>query len=1524
MATYVRQSSFSDGDTITAALFNNEFNQLVNAFSVTGGHTHDGSTTGDGGPISNLFSNALVFGTNTNNDIAITFNATSNDGVLTWMEDEDYFKFSDDLLIDSTEKVQFRDTGLYIYSSADGQLDIVADTEVQIAATTIDMNGNADISGNLGIGGNLTVTGTTTFNGGTITMGDAATDNVVFGADVDSNIIPDDDDSYDLGSSTQEWKDLYIDGVAYLDAINFNGTAITATAAELNILDGVTSTAAELNILDGVTSTAAELNILDGVTSTAAELNILDGVTSTTAELNILDGVTASAADINLIDGVTNGTVIASKAIITDANKDITGGRNITISGELDAGSLDVSGNVDVDGTLETDALSINGTTVTSTAAELNILDGVTATAAEINALDGITSTVAELNILDGVTSTAAELNLLDGKAFLDEDNMASNSATGIASQQSIKAYVDTQITAEDLDITTDSGTIAIDLDSETLTVSGGTGLDSSATGNAVTLAIDSTVATLTGSQTLTNKSLTAPTLTGTAVVASLDISGDIDVDGTTNLDVVDIDGAVDMASTLTIGGVLTANAGAVFNENSADVDFRVESNDNANMLFVNGGDNRVGIGHSAPEAVLDIVGNSDSVPALKIGPNNSFGFKFFDSSTNGDLIIKREVSGTDTEVLRLARSSGAATFTGAITANAGVVVDNFTLDGTTLALSSGDLTLDVANNIFLDADGGVINLKDGGTSYGQLIKSSNDFRIFNPISDGDIVFRGNDGGSAITALTLDMSAAGAATFNTSVLLSGTGGLTTTGGNNLTISGSVADHAGLIFATQAILPAEEGAEASGNVIDIGASGNEFKSLYLNTSIINDSGFTIDSGGDIILDADGGKVRFKDAGTDIGFVSFSNTDLTFYSSVQDRDLIFQGNDGGSAITALTLDMSAGGSASFSHDIQMVDNGLLRMGAGGDLILTSDGTNGSIFANEGNLTLDAAGDIIFDADGTDIILKDDGTAFGLFANSSTDFIIRSTASDRDLLLQGNDNNTTITALTLDMSAAGAATFNAGATLGGNLTLSNASSPSINLTDTTNNVNLVLYSQNSNSHIGTTSNHSLIIDVNNSAVLTLDSSNNATFAGKVATGAGLRLFTDGSNNGVIQTLGPDKDMFFSGDDNGSGINALVLDMSAEGAATFNSTISTTGITAQTGGTSGIADVVSFNASGNGGSGRGTGILIKAPGSSSTVHVATIAGLQETAASTANNASLAFQVAASNGTLTERMRLNSSGNLILGTATVAAANAAADDFVIKGTGTAVGLTISQDSDSGTGTIFFGDASSSAAGGIRYNHNTGDMAISAEDDISLQAGAGDAVVVNDSGADVDFRVESNVNANTIFMEGSSGVVNFGRGSSSINTNGMYVLNGEIISSMPASTNTYLLRNTATTAYTFYVSSAGQIHAVQTSISSLSDERLKENIKDIDTGLSEVMALKPRKFDWKEGEGSNEKNVTGFVAQEVETVLPDLIGDFEHDDLNDAKSVKMGDMIPTLVKAIQEQQELITTLQAEVALLKEK
>ena len=209
MATYTRQSSFSDGDSITAALFNDEFNQLVNTFHVVTGHSHDGTTAGDGGPISVLFSNTITIGKNENTDIALTFNATSNDGVLTWMEDEDYFLFSDDILLNSTEKLQFRDTAIYINSSADGQLDIVADTEIQLAATTIDINGAVDISGA------LTLAGTT--------LAETISDTV--GAMVSSNTETNITVSYDDSDNTLD----FVIGTLNQDT---TGNAATATALE--------------------------------------------------------------------------------------------------------------------------------------------------------------------------------------------------------------------------------------------------------------------------------------------------------------------------------------------------------------------------------------------------------------------------------------------------------------------------------------------------------------------------------------------------------------------------------------------------------------------------------------------------------------------------------------------------------------------------------------------------------------------------------------------------------------------------------------------------------------------------------------------------------------------------------------------------------------------------------------------------------------------------------------------------------------------------------------------------------------------------------------------------------------------------------------------------------------------------------------------------------------------------------------------------------------------------------------------
>jgi hypothetical protein len=129
--------------------------------------------------------------------------------------------------------------------------------------------------------------------------------------------------------------------------------------------------------------------------------------------------------------------------------------------------------------------------------------------------LDGSNvANISNLKLASGATVTA----------ILDEDGLSSDSATSLATQQSIKAYVDAQVTAQDLDFQGDSGgALNIDLDSEVLDIAGGTGIDTSGSGNTLTVAIDSTVATLSGTQTLTNKTIDASQLSGTVANARLD-----------------------------------------------------------------------------------------------------------------------------------------------------------------------------------------------------------------------------------------------------------------------------------------------------------------------------------------------------------------------------------------------------------------------------------------------------------------------------------------------------------------------------------------------------------------------------------------------------------------------------------------------------------------------------------------------------------------------------------------------------------------------------------------------------------------------------------------------------------------------------------------------------------------------------------------------------------------------------------------------------------------------------------------
>ena len=554
-ATYTRQSSYTDGDVITAAHTNDEFNQLLAAFQATTGHTHDG-TANEGGPISKLLDNTLTFGAGTaGTDITITFDGETSDGVLKWMEDEDYFEFSDDILIASTEKLQFRDTAIYINSSTDGQLDIVADTEIQLAATTVDLNGNLDVSGSLTLGGttitatgaelnildgvtstaselnlvdgitagtvsaskavivdsnkdisgfrNLSITGDLTVAGDDITMGtntagnllvadgtnfnsiavgdlseisSVANDDVFVAVDTSggglkkitrsaivaglatsgaiSNVS--EDSTPQLGGDLDlNGNDIVTTSNATLDlAPNGTGTVVvrgntnsgrivlncesnshgqtlasqphsasvtntmllpagaSSTLVSLVSTDTLTNktlTSPKINEDVAVTATATEINILDGVTSTTAELNILDGVTSTASELNILDGVTSTASELNLVDGSSAGTIVNSKAVIYGC------------SGEVNATTLQIA-----------------GTSITSTAAELNILDGVTATATELNIMDGDTSasstTLVDADrVVTNDNGTMKQVALSDVKTYLTSAGFSSEDPTALA-----------------------------------------------------------------------------------------------------------------------------------------------------------------------------------------------------------------------------------------------------------------------------------------------------------------------------------------------------------------------------------------------------------------------------------------------------------------------------------------------------------------------------------------------------------------------------------------------------------------------------------------------------------------------------------------------------------------------------------------------------------------------------------------------------------------------------------------------------------------------------------------------------------------------------------------------------------------------------------------------------------------------------------------------------------------------------------------------------------------------------------
>ena len=516
-ATYTRQSSYSDGDVITAAHTNDEFNQLLAAFASSSGHTHDG-TSAEGGPITKLLGNTLTFGAGTaGTDITVTFDGETSDGVLKWMEDEDYFEFSDDILVASTEKLQFRDTAIYINSSTDGQLDLVADTEIQIAATTVDINGNVDISG-------------------TLTIGSAG-----------------------------------------------------ISETELEVLDGLTVTTTEVNILDGDT-TASSTTVADADRVVFNDAGTMKQVAVTDLAAYFDDEITAMP---NLVTTAATTVGALNSGSITSGFGTIdTGSSTITTTGLITGGSLDIddvlingsnightddtdlitvaNGLVTVAGEISVTTLDIGGTNVTSTATELNLLDGVSGLVqADFTKLAAVDATATELNIMDGDTSATST-------TLADADRVVVNDA-GTMKQVALTDFETYFESALDTlsNVTTvgalNSGSITsgfgtIDTGSSTITT---TGLITGGSLDIDDVLINGTNIGHTDDTDLITLSNGVVTVAGEVDAVSLDVSGGIDVDGTTDLDNTDIDGtlvvdgsniSLDSTSTLNIDNSNTSN----------------------------------------------------------------------------------------------------------------------------------------------------------------------------------------------------------------------------------------------------------------------------------------------------------------------------------------------------------------------------------------------------------------------------------------------------------------------------------------------------------------------------------------------------------------------------------------------------------------------------------------------------------------------------------------------------------------------------------------------------------------------------------------------------------------------------------------------------------------------------------------------------------------------------------------------------------------------------------------------------
>ena len=457
---------------------------------------------------------------------------------------------------------------------------------------------------------------------------------------------------------------------------------------------------------------------------------------------------------------------------------------------------------------------------------------------------------------------------------------------------------------------------------------------------------------------------------------------------------------------------------------------------------------------------------------------------------TFGDDGEKIEGNGTDLTIASSNDLNLTATTDINIPANVGLTFgddgEKIEGDGTDMTISANKLTIDAADDIVLDADGDDIEITYGGTNVAKFSNNNSHFQITTIVSDQDLIIKGNDGGSFFTALTLDMSAAGAATFNDKVVateldISGdvdidgtleTDAITLGGsafikieGTNFTDSllvghattgtlSSAEDNTGVgIAALDAITSGDNNTAVGSDAATALTTGSHNTFIGSNAgSQATDMQGCIGIGSSALSGADPGNnniaigesaglnitgVRNLCIGENAGDNITSGSGNVIIGSAVDpssatynRQLLISGNDGSTTTTWISGNND--GDLTFAHDVILANDSFIQFGDAGENI-AGDGTFLTITSSN-KVVIDAETDIHLDANGAggsgggDILFQDNGTTF-LKTSNNTAVEILSAVSDQDLSIRGNDGGSEITALTFDMSAAGAATFNAG---------------------------------------------------------------------------------------------------------------------------------------------------------------------------------------------------------------------------------------------------------------------------------------------------------------------------------------------------------------------------------------------------------------------------------------------------------------------------------------------------------------